>query len=781
MTNRATHSAPLSGRAPRAFRWWCVATGILTAVQIALPLVGVPGYEAAEIQTIWFATVAGHLAIAWRRHHAHTPLLASTSASALATAGLWIACVAAVFAAGIARGACDASRDVWWFLVLPAPAIVLGTAWGAFLSSLPMSPRRTHLAYVGIVAAHLAWELVGIRTEAMTFAYNALLGYFPGPVYDRAVRITVTLAASRALALAEATALFALAALIARRRESPPTHSVAPIATLFAGVAATIALAVIGPRLDASTDRAKIDATLGAIARGPNVTMHVPEDTPPDEARLLLIDLEHRFSRQTKWLGLDHPEPVDAYYYRSAREKKRLTGAGDTQWASCWNREMHMTVERPPHTVLKHEVVHVLAEPWGLPGLGFSRVLGITEGLAVASEVWREDWTIPDWAAAMKSVGRLPDLADISGPTGFWRLSGTRSYLAWGGFLTWLRERHSTDALARVYRTGDFSEAFGKSLRELVDEWEVSLDAIAVPPDLGRVAAYRFFRPSLFEGRCARTVGTLEEDGARALEAGRAQKSVRLFGDALDLSGGDSRHRRDLMAALVAARRLDEAEREAAEIFAAEGSEFFATPEPGKPVRGNLLAATQARLTQAALAWRRSDLDAARRLYDDVRSFGMGDGNRREAIVAIYALDTASIEPLLRRYLVEPDAEGARWHDLHAALDARPDAAVVRYLLGRRLFGARRFDDATSHLDAALALDLPDDALTREAWRTLGRAYYEAGRFADAAVVFSERRPANLSEGARLDADEWVDRCLFAAAFPPTIQIDLVGGTGDDD
>lgn len=779
MTDSATHSDPAPGRAPRAFRWWCVVTGVLTAVQIALPLVGVPGYEAAEVQTIWFVIASGHIAIAWRRQNPQAPLPASAAASALATAALWIACVGAVFAAGVVRGACDASRDVWWFLVLPAPAIVLGTAWGAFLSALGFSPRRTHVACIGVVAAHLAWELAGIRTQPMTFAYNALLGYFPGPVYDRAVRIGVTLGASRALALAEAVSLFALAELVARHRERGVAP--APAASLVAGVAASIALAVIGPRLDAVTDRAKIDATLGAVMRGPNVTMHFPEDMPPDEARGLLIDLEHRFARQSRWLGLADPEPVDAYYYRSAREKKRLTGAGDTQWASCWNREMHMTVERAPHTVLKHEIVHVLAEPWGLPGLGFSRLLGLTEGLAVASEVWRDDWTIPYWAAAMKSVGRLPDLADISGPTGFWRLSGARSYLAWGGFLTWLRERHSTDALARVYRTGDFREAFGKSLRELVDEWEASLDAVAVPPDLGRVAAYRFFRPSLFEGRCARTVGTLEEDGARAQDAGRAQKAVRLFADALVLSGGDSRNRRDLMAALVTARRLDEAEREAEEIFAAEGAEFFATPEPGKPVRGNLLAATQARLTQAALAWRRGDLDAARRHYDDVRAFGVGDGNRREAVVALYALDTPAIEPMLRRYLVEPDAEGARWHDLHAALDARPDDAVVRYLLGRRLYAARRFDDAAAHLDAALAMGLPGDELMREAWRTLGRAHYEAGRFADAAVVFSERRPANLTEGARLDAGEWVDRCLFAATFPATIPIENVGGTGDDD
>ncbi len=780
MTDREAHSDSPARRAPRAFGVWCVATGVLTAVQLALPLVGVPGYEAAQIQTIWFAVAAGHIAIAWARHRSNTPLLATAATAALATALVWLACVAALFGAGFARGACDASRDVWWFLILPGPAIALGAAWGAFLASLGLSGRRTHLAYVAVVAVHLAWELAGIRTQPMTFSYNALLGYFPGPVYDRAVRIGATLAASRALGLSEATALFALAALVEGKR-GRKALAAAPVASFAAGFVAAVALAIVGPTLDASTDRAKIDATLGAIARGPNVTMHFPEDTPPDEARLLLIDLEHRFTRQARWLGLAEPEPVDAYYYRSAREKKRLTGAGDTQWASCWNREMHMTIERPPHSVLKHEVVHVLAEPWGIPGLGFSRVLGLTEGLAVASEVWREDWTIPYWAAAMKSVGRLPDLADISGPTGFWRLSGTRSYLAWGGFLTWLRERHSNDAIARVYRTGDFREAFGKSLRELVDEWESSLDAIRVPPDLLRVAAYRFFRPSLFEGRCARTVGTLEEDGARALDAGRAQKSVRLFADALELSGGDSRNRRDFMAALVSARRLDQAEREAAEIFAAEGAEFFATPEPGKPVHGNLLAATQARLTQAALAWRRGDRESARRFYEDVRAFGVGDANRREAIVALDALGSAAIEPMIRRYLVEPDAEGARWHDLHAALDARPDDAVARYLLGRRLYGARRFDDAVTHLDAALTLGLPDDALTREAWRTLGRAHYEAGRFEDAAVVFTERRPASLSEGARKDADEWIDRCLFAATFPETVSIENVGGMGDDD
>lgn len=735
---------------------------VVTALQAFVPLLGEPGYEAAEFQAL-LLIVATVVAASARRED---PDGASVAPAALILAGfVWCVDVAILFAVSLARGLCDAGDGLLWLMVLPLPSAVLAAAWIDALSAA-FKRRRTVLgAFILVALANLAAELYVVWREPVVFVFNMLLGYFPGPVYDRAVRFTPALMASRAEALAFAAALFGFAVLFRGRRAAHAGRRRTGVLVAVAGLLAYGTLALFGEELGNRSERAWIERELGGVMRGPHVVMRYPEDLPEREARLQLLDLEYRFDRQSRYLGLADPEPLTAFYYRGAAEKKRLMGAGDTQYADCGNREMHMNIEDPPHSVLKHEIVHVLASPWGLPGLGFSPMLGLTEGLAVASEVWRDDWTIPQWAAAMKGVGRLPDIAAISGPTGFWRLSGARSYLAWGGFVTWLVERFGMESVSRAYRDGDFDAAFGKPVETLAKEWEASLDAVEVPDDLARLAAYRFFRPSIFEGRCARRVETLSEDAERAQDRGRKRLSARLLAEAVELAGGDSRQRRDLMFTLLNAGTFDEALEQAEFIEQKEGAHFREAPASGKPVQGDLLSATYAVMVKAQVAWLRGDGATARALYADVLAWGVADSARRTAAVALYALDRPDIEPMIRAYIADPRDRAGEYR-LHEALAVSPDDAVVRYLLGRRLAGNGARAEAATCFRAALESGLPDRVLSVEAWRSLGRVLYEEGRYDEAVAIFTDGLPSGASEGLKLEAAEWVERCRFAASFP---------------
>ncbi|MCZ7584117.1 MAG: hypothetical protein M5R36_12690 [Deltaproteobacteria bacterium] len=453
--------------------------------------------------------------------------------------------------------------------------------------------------------------------------------------------------------------------------------------------------------------RGRIEKELGGKVIGRNIVLHHAEDLTARERRLLLLDAEFRFDQQARFLGRSDARPVHAFFYRGEREKKKLMGAGQTQYADIANHEMHMNYESPPIPVLKHEIVHVLSGPWGMSGLGFSKVLGITEGLAVASEIWRDEDAIPYWAAAMKAVGRLPDLAAISGPTGFWRLSGSRSYLAWGGFITWLIENYSMDHVRRVYGSADWDGIFGQDLPGLVAAWEKSLDELDVPPRLLRTAAYKYFRKSLFESKNARSVGRLTDDAERAARRGRYLLSGREYARAVDLSGGGSRYRDDLVDVLFAARRYDDAWNEAQKIVDMEGRDLGKEIGPGEVVRGDLAAAVRALATQAAVAWLRGDHLGARLLYQRVLDADVFWSLNRESAVALYALDHPEIEPDLRRYMVDPDARPAAEFLLHRAIEKMPDSGVLHYLLGRRLSVARLVDDAAAEFSLAIDLGLP--------------------------------------------------------------------------
>ena len=114
------------------------------------------------------------------------------------------------------------------------------------------------------------------------------------------------------------------------------------------------------------------------------------------------------------------------------------------------------STRRSPHPVLRHELVHAVA---GAHRRGAARAspraracssrAGLVEGLAVALEVPRGDWTVHEWSRAARDLGFLPDVAAIVGPAGFWAQAPARAYTAAGSFLAFLLERHGAATVAR--------------------------------------------------------------------------------------------------------------------------------------------------------------------------------------------------------------------------------------------------------------------------------------------------------------------------------------------
>ncbi len=756
---------------------WCDAGIVFTILHCLVSLLGIPGYEAAQAQTLFFALASGFLTITIfnRRSSEATDLLTSASWSAFALLGMLAVNTAIICVSGFFRGTCQWADGLLWFALLPLPTIILGVASGSLAAASFRKRRTAYIAYLLFASFMLIWELLVIWKLPVTFAYNMLLGYFPGPVYDRAVRVSVALAASRFEALSLSTVFFCLAALIARFRfyrgylhkRPAVSYTMALILSLLAFAVA----AAYGQALGTAVTREFIHKELGGELVGKNVVLRYPEDLTKDKTRLLLLDAEFRFHQQSRFLGLKNPPPVSAYFYRNADEKKALMGAAGTQYADCSNREMHMNIQRPPHSVLKHEIVHVLAAPWGIKGLGFSLILGITEGLAVASEGWRGDYPIPLWAAAMKKIGRLPKMSKNSGATGFWKISGSRSYLAWGGFTTWLIDNYSMDAIRIIYQTGDWQKAFGASVEELEIKWRKHLDAMPVPERLMRIATGKFFRKSLFEARCARTVGTISEDAWIAYDKGHDKKATRLFEKAWLFSGQNPRHGRSLMKACYASRQYERAWEIADEIVKREGK---ATPDlkARKKRVGDQRALVRAMATQARIAWIRGDNAQAHELFAAVRAADVYSSLNREAAVSMMALNDPTIEEYLRKYFVDPDAGGTGDYQLLNAIDAQPENGALHYLLGRKLRARRQYADAARELDLALNLGMDDSELTVEAWRQLGINHFEARWYREAIKVFQNRRPTILSQGKRMEADEWIERATFAQSYalPKSLQ-----------
>ena len=715
-----------------------------------LPLLDVPGYELGEVGA-WLGLALGPPLGWWamaaeRERGSGSPAVAGLAAALASTALLALLFLAVAVRAAL--GPCRALDGAGFF-----PVLALPSAWlAAVLSAALAWPGRRGpwvaglgLALLGSLAAtlHAAWR------GPAAFALDHLLGVWPGPLYDEALRLDARVLLFRAgtVALAVAVAAGATGA-VAFRGERRRAGRAAVVLALAVAALGGLRLELRARVLDG--DREAIAAALGGRRDGPACALVYPSEWKEPAVAALAADCEFHAADLASALGLAGPPRVTVFVHRSDEEKRRHVGAGATSFTKPWLREIHLTQAGQPHPVLRHELVHAVAAaldpgPLGVPArAGVLVSAGLVEGLAVALEVPRGSWTVHEWSAALGDLGLAPDLAGQLGPAGFWSAAPARAYTAAGSLLAFLLERHGSAAMARLYRTGDFAAAFGRPLPDLVADWNAFLAGLPRPPGLAAAARARFARPALFAVPCAREVASLE---ARAwAEAGHgkvAEACVRLRRvSALTGRAGPLKSAGDLLARSGA---LDEAEAAYLEAARAAGG--------GDPALSVALVAAR-----ADLAWRRDEPAAATAGWLAASAAG-GERQERRLLEAKLA---AAADPALSG-AVRPWLLGTA--DPAAALPGleRLDRPLPAYLAARAHLARGEAAAALPLLRRAESGPLPGLIALETRWLLAETRCLTGDPGAGAAGLEALRRDA--AGGAdRARAEAGLRRCAFEAA-----------------
>ena len=227
-------------------------------------------------------------------------------------------------------------------------------------------------------------------------------------------------------------------------------------------------------------------------------------------------------------------EPIHVYALpHRASEKQALVGAGRTQFAKPWRHELHINDRPFPHSVLTHELAHVMAAPRGQRPVprhhaasGVWPLMGVIEGFAVAADdPVQGELTLHEWAAGMRRQKLAPDMRKLMGPRASTRRR-PRARTRWRArFLRYLADTYGAEKLRALYAHGDFHAGVRPPLDELVTEWEQYVDALPLDEAAVSRAFARFRTGSLFTRACAREVARLSRRppaGARQRPRGRA-------------------------------------------------------------------------------------------------------------------------------------------------------------------------------------------------------------------------------------------------------------------
>lgn len=661
---------------------------------------------------------------------------------------------------------CAPLAGAGFFVLLPWVSAAYSAAWGLAFVGILSRPRLAQALVV--IFALLTLLLSGLQfiAQPAVWFYNPFFGHFPGPIYDEAAQPTLALLSYRISNLAAALLIVFLLSAFWGWRLRRTGKQIQPRLMTIAMVVFLLATIVTIDRsrfaLGFDMDEAHLLQKLDGYVRTEHFDIHYPRRNDIERhIEMIALDHEFRFHQIEREFGIQYPHRITSFIYANEEMKKKLIGAGGTQYADCAKHSMHLNFERLPIKILHHEMIHVMLSDYGLPVVGFSAKVVVTEGMAVAmGGPTRWDTDLDVWAASMKAIDRLPRIKKIMGVQ-FWRESGARAYVAAGSFTRFLMSRpNGTAKLLAAYAKGDLARQFGQPLSELERQWHEHLTGIEARLTDAQIerARYRFGFKSIFEMRCPREVGRLMNQAHNRTRKRYYHQADRLYQRAAELDRDNVRIARNRLKPLLRSGRYDLAAQLAETISRVQG-----TPDnPAKDRRGRIIGsqviAQRAQSILAALVWARGDCESATAIYRSIRDADLSNSLVREAACALYAMEHAELEPYVRAFLTDFSNEHVGAWALAEGLRAHPADPVLLYLTARRMFGQQVYAPAIDTMKQALAADLPHGRIIEKAWGTIGYAAFMLGDLTQARAAYEQAHSLLAPHGEATEVESWLAR-----------------------
>ena len=738
-----------------------LALSIGGAALVLAPLFGIPGYELGSAMAVGVGLLGGAFGIAGAFEARQRPL-----ASAGAT--VWVAFAASLVLALLVLipplvvsllsswtlTGCDPLTAISFYPLLTLPSAAIASASGLAAGWIGRRPVWASLVYLLLVLASLAKTVWPLFDGPQVYAYNQFIGYLPGPIYDELLKIRPGLVWHQLETLWIAAFLvFAgwwFLDLQLLRLTRPHWRPLA-IAGCVVAMIAIGRIELKAPQLGIRMTDRFLQAELGGLQRSEHFELIFPEGKPVDEVNRWIRDLEFRYHQLEAFFGGAPQARIRVYLYRSPEMKKALVGAAQTQFAKPWRREIHLNDLPFPHPSLKHELAHVMSAPFGAwpfrvtTRFGIWPVMGVIEGIAVAAENPVREFTLHEWAAAMRRKKLAPDVRSLFRLTSFYANPGPRAYTVAGSFIRYLNDTYGTEKLEVLYRHGDFAAAYQRPLDALARGWEGFVDAIPLEPTAVDEAFARFRRPSLFARPCAREVAELAEQAALVLEQDPAG-ALKRYRRCSSIEPNEPAFQLGAASTLQRLGRFEEARA----LLSALASQLQREPT----LRAEVMMAL------ADLAWFRGDLPSAESHLREVIQLKGSAATERAAYIKLAAIHSPTVGPILQSYF-QPGSEELKLFLLRRAWDEEPRNAYLNYLLGRRLAQYGAAAPANSYLSQALAENLPA-SIRRESWRLKVQSEYLAGDCE--AVQTDAGMLPDLDAALKAEIGEWKERCAFEQA-----------------
>jgi len=372
--------------------------GVLTQV----PLFNYVGYEFSAVMTIPAAIISGLLTVGFLSIHVHQAISRRKFLLVLAhyfvvNGVLLLIPLAVMSANAVAVKNCSFAQGLAYYALLPLCSMIFAVSLALPLGILF---RRARMIFIVLIVAILSQIVVITYTEPQLFAYNFVLGYFPGITYDETLNDLSSLILYREFTLVASLfciIIFFLAVKMIwsdyKIYENVQAFRVRKGDGLLYGTA-FLCLCLLGyghferSALGFQFSASDIQSELGGMATTTHFVLYYPKEKVSDrDVQFLKAEAEYQYGVDVSRMreSLRYGEKISVYLYPSGETKRRFIGTSTTNIAKPWKKEIHLTLDSFEDT-FRHELVHVLAANVGLPVICASDRMGLNEGFATARQ-----------------------------------------------------------------------------------------------------------------------------------------------------------------------------------------------------------------------------------------------------------------------------------------------------------------------------------------------------------------------------------------------------------
>jgi tetratricopeptide (TPR) repeat protein len=760
---------------------WAAVMVVASIVACRAPLTQSLGYEYALVVSLIATLGAGHLASQYPGRLRGKPLRFEDKP--LGAFIMWFhileytaPMVVLPLLVGLVNGMrapmCNTGEGLSFYVLLVVPGVLFATALGLIAGLSFESRKAAGTTWFALYGALLVAGICRFHGSPAVCLFGPLFGYFPGVLYDELVTVETRLLTYRIATLSQVVALLSFTqcfleassrrlAFVRRRWLSLSCVGVA----LAFGVA--IAFYAAGPALGHRTTRGALEEELSLKRQAANLELHFSPTADPQVIEQLLEDATFSLHQVEEYLGVRVKDTITIFLFPDENAKGAAMGALGTNVAKPWRKEVYVTVEDPPHWVMRHEIAHAVAAefgkgPFAVSGKagGLLPCPGLIEGLAVAATGPRDEMTVHQWAAAMKHLKLLPSLEDVLG-IGFFNVATSVAYVASGSFAHWIRTAYSPQTLRLAYRRGDYAAATGQSLEALERRWIEFLAKIELAQPEIDAARHRFDRPAVVHGVCIHEVARLRQQADALAATNQWDATLAVLKEANERSGNSTATRLDLFNGKIEAGRMGEVLSESALLL--DDPQINSVAKDGiREVLADLEFATGNRLSA-----HRSFLELASRAPSELRRRAL----EIKAHLAEMPPAAVSKLPLIlaRRPGQSQVPEALALLVISDTAHQSPEDPVLWYLLGRQYFRYYDWDTAIQRFDRATALGIESVApsLWLEIRMLKAQSLFRQRRYDEARILFEQiGRDPRLQLGMAALAQDWLQRCRFRSARP---------------